>query len=156
MPVPRAQLRMSDAELDAFLATERTARCGTVSPDGDPHVAPLWFVWHDGAMWLNSLKRSRRARDLAEGSRVALCVDAGEGYAELRGAVLYGRAQDATDHADLATVRGLFGAKYWGGAQVPEVRSHRWFRVDPDRIASWDFAKIPTGADPRLEALDDG
>lgn len=156
MPVPRARLRMTDEELDAFLVAERTARCATVSADGDPHVAPLWFVWHGGAVWLNSLKRSRRARDLDEGSRVALCVDAGEGYAELHGAVLYGTAQDATDHPDLPLVRELFGAKYWGGIQVPEMKSHRWLRVAPDRIASWDFAKIPTGADRRLEALEDG
>lgn len=153
MPVPRARLRMSDQELETFLVAERTVRCATVSADGEPHVAPLWFVWHDGAIWLNSLKRSRRAHDLDDGSRVALCIDAGEAYAELRGAVLSGRAQDATDHPDLPTVRGLFGAKYWGGVQVPEMQSHQWLRVVPDRVASWDFAKIPTGADRRLEAL---
>lgn len=154
MPLDRAVLRMSPAELEAFLASERTLRCATVSSDGEPHVVPLWFVWHDGAIWLNSLRRSRRSRDLAEGSRVALCIDAGEGYAELRGAVLYGRADAAPAGADLDAVRAMFGAKYWGGVAVPELASHHWLVVRPERIVSWDFAKIPAGRDRRLEALD--
>lgn len=154
MPLPRSVLRMTADELDAFLSGERTARCATVSRDGDPHVVPLWFVWHDGAIWLNSLKRSRRSRDLEEGSKVALCVDAGEGYVELRGAVLYGRAEDASASPDLDLVKQAFGAKYWGGISVPDLASHRWLIVRPDRIASWDFAKIPAGKDRRKEALE--
>src|SRR5688500_14148804 len=67
VPLPRSILRMTDEELEEFLRVERTVRIGTVSSDGEPHVAPLWFVWHDGAMYLNSLKRSRRSRDLAHG-----------------------------------------------------------------------------------------
>ena len=42
---------MSDAERDEFLGAERTCRVATVGTEG-PHVAPLWFVWHDGALWL--------------------------------------------------------------------------------------------------------
>lgn len=144
---------MSQQELDGFLTVERTLRCATVSQAGGPHVVPLWFVWHDGAIWISSLKKSRRDRDLQEGSKVALCVDAGEGYAELRGAVLYGRAKDATAEPDLPVVRAAFGVKYWGGIDVPEVKSHRWLIVRPERISSWDFAKIPSGKDRRLEAL---
>ena len=39
MPIPRSVLRMTDEELEAFLASERTARVGTVSPNGErrPH-----------------------------------------------------------------------------------------------------------------------
>lgn len=153
MPLSRSILRMTDAERDAFLAAERTLRCATVSANGDPHVVPLWFVWRDGAIWLNSLKRSRRSRDLAEGSKVAMTVDAGERYGELRGVVLYGRAEVAQPGPDLDAVRAEFGAKYWEGAAVPELASHTWLVVRPDRLVSWDFAKIPVKGDRRLEAL---
>jgi general stress protein 26 len=156
MPVSRSILRMTDDERDAFLTTERTLRCATVSPEGDPHVVPLWFVWHDGAIWLNSLKRSRRARDLAAGSKVAMSIDAGEAYGELRGVVIYGRAADAEPGPTLDAVRAIFGEKYWGGVAVPELASHRWLVVRPERIVSWDFAKIPKGRDKRIEALEQG
>jgi nitroimidazol reductase NimA-like FMN-containing flavoprotein (pyridoxamine 5'-phosphate oxidase superfamily) len=145
---------MTDDELEAFLLRERTVRLGTVSPDGDPHVAPLWYVWHDGTMYLNSLKRSRRGRDLAHGSRVSACVDAGHEYGELHGAILYGTLAPLTDAGLGARVRKMFGEKYWNGIDIPEVKSHTWFVLRPDEIVSWDFKKIPAGRDRRLEATE--
>lgn len=152
MPIPRSRLRLTPEELDAFLTRQRTVRLGTVSPHGEPHVVPLWFVWWDGAMYINSLRRSRRMHDLERGSRVAACVDAGEDYHELHGAVLYGRFEPVEDEAVLDEVRRIFGSKYWGGIEVPEMKSHVWLVLRPDEIVSWDFAKIPAGADPRLKA----
>lgn len=148
MPVPRSQLRMTPEELETFLRAERTVRVATVSPDGEPHVAPMWFLWHSGSMYVTSLKRSRRQRDVEEGSRVAACVDAGEEYAELRGVVLYGRFEDVDPPVE---VRRAFGEKYWGGIEVPDRRSHAWQVLRRDRVVSWDFSKIPAGRDDRLE-----
>lgn len=148
MPIDRAQLRMTPDELEEFLRTERTARVATVSPDGEPHVAPMWFVWHDGAMYVTSLKRSRRQRDVERGSRVAACVDAGEDYGDLRGVVLYGSFADIDPPP---AVRRAFGKKYWGDVEVPDRRSHTWLALRPDRVVSWDFSKIPAGRDDRAE-----
>ena len=153
MPIPRSQLRMTPDELEGFLATERTARVATVSPDGEPHVVPLWFVWLGGAIYMSSLRRSRRNSDLESGSRVAVCVDAGVEYMELRGAVLYGRFEDPTGDPEVEEARKLFGQKYWHGMEIPDVRSHRWLRLRPERITSWDFSKIPAGRDQRAERL---
>jgi nitroimidazol reductase NimA-like FMN-containing flavoprotein (pyridoxamine 5'-phosphate oxidase superfamily) len=151
MPLPRSVLRLTDDELNELLTTERSLRIGTVGPDGGPHVAPMWFVWHEGAIWLNSLIRSRRTTDLASGSPVALCVDAGTDYFELRGAVLYGTPEEIKDPAESAEVRRLFGQKYWNIEEIPETKSHMWLRVVPNKIVSWDFKKIPANKDPRLK-----
>ena len=152
MPIPREQLRLTRDELDELLTTTHEVHVATVSPDGTPHVAPLWFVWHDGALWLNSLIKSRRTRDIRAGSPVAVCADTGTDYAELRGAVLKGRFVEANDDPALPDVKAAFSAKYWDGTSVPEVRSHVWLKLVPDAIASWDFRKIPAGRDKRLEA----
>jgi len=152
MPIPREQLRLDDRDLDDLLRTERTVHAGTVSPDGEPHVVPLWFVWLEGSVWINSLRRSRRARDVRAGSPVALCIDTGTAYGELRGAVLYGRFEDATDEEALENVKAAFAEKYWKTGTVPDLKSHIWLRMRPDRVASWDFRKIPAGRDKRLEA----
>ena len=85
------------------------------------------------------------------GSPVALCVDDGFEYAELRGAVLYGRFVEAEAGSQLDAVRAEFGRKYFGGVDIPMVRSHQWFRMQPERIVSWDFKKIPAGRDKRLQ-----
>lgn len=152
MPLPREILRLTPDELEELLANTRTLRAGTVSPDGWPHVAPLWFVWRDGQVWINSLRRSRRTRDVKAGSPVALCVDDGIEYAELRGVVLYGTFEEVPeDDAELPEVRRAFGRKYFGGYEIPMVKSHQWLRMKPERMASWDFKKIPTGKDRRLD-----
>jgi nitroimidazol reductase NimA-like FMN-containing flavoprotein (pyridoxamine 5'-phosphate oxidase superfamily) len=152
VPIPREQLRLSAQELEELLRATREVHVATASPDGVPHVAPLWFVWHDGALWVTSLIKSRRTRDIRSGSPVAVCADAGTDYAELRGAVLHGRFVDASDDPGLADAKRAYAAKYWGDAPVPEVRSHTWLKLVPDEIASWDFRKIPPGRDRRLEA----
>ena len=152
MPIPREQLRLTDDELNGLLETERTLRAATVSPQCAPHVVPLWFVWHDGAIWINSLRRSKRAHDVAAGSEVALCVDTGDEYGELRGAVLYGRFQAAEGESGLSQVRLMFARKYWALDSIPDLKSHEWLALRPDRVVSWDFRKIPAGRDRRLEA----
>jgi nitroimidazol reductase NimA-like FMN-containing flavoprotein (pyridoxamine 5'-phosphate oxidase superfamily) len=150
VPIPRSQLRLDDADLHELLTTERTMRAATVGPDASPHVVPMWFVWHGGAIWINNLRKARRSSDLAAGSTVALCIDTGFEYFELRGVVLYGRPE-AVDRADpdLAEVRRTFGTKYFYGADIPEVMSHQWLKMVPDRVVSWDFRKIPAGRDGR-------
>src|SRR5215472_4559565 len=91
----RAQRRgraiaMTAAEVDEFLAAERTCRVATAGKDGRPHVAPLWFAWDGTSLWLSSLVRSQRWTDLMRDPRVAVVVDAGVGYTELRGVELSG------------------------------------------------------------------
>src|SRR5258706_3109464 len=81
---------MTSGERDAFLAEERTCRVASLGGDGSPHVTPLWFVWDGEALWLNSLTRSQRWTDLERDPRVAVVVDAGVGYAELRGVEIRG------------------------------------------------------------------
>jgi nitroimidazol reductase NimA-like FMN-containing flavoprotein (pyridoxamine 5'-phosphate oxidase superfamily) len=152
MPIPREQLRLTDDELDEMLRAERTLHVATVSPDGSPHVVPLWFVWRDGAVWINNLKRSKRSRDVREGSPIALCVDTGVEYQELRGAVLYGRFEAADEDPGLEPVKAEFAEKYWGLDAIPDLKSHEWLRLRPERTVSWDFRKIPSGRDRRLDA----
>jgi nitroimidazol reductase NimA-like FMN-containing flavoprotein (pyridoxamine 5'-phosphate oxidase superfamily) len=140
---------MTDEELEAFLSTQRTARVATVSENGEPHVVPMWFVWSGGKFYMNTLKRSRRTKDLDRGSPTSVVIDAGYEYGELCGVTLYGTFEDATNLEELGQ---LFGDKYWQGMNIPPVKSHKWVAMTPTKIVSWDFKKIPAGRDKRLEA----
>jgi nitroimidazol reductase NimA-like FMN-containing flavoprotein (pyridoxamine 5'-phosphate oxidase superfamily) len=150
VPIPRKKLRLTDAELDELLTTERTMRVGTTR-EGSPHVVPLWFVWHGGAVWINNLRKAKRTKDIEAGSRVALCFDTGHEYLELRGAVLYGTpALVAPDDPDLPAVRKAFGDKYFNGLDIADVKSHQWLKVIPEKTVSWDFRKITSGPESAL------
>ncbi|AIR97105.1 pyridoxamine 5'-phosphate oxidase family protein [Streptomyces glaucescens] len=149
------KLMMTPGELEEFLATERVCRVATVSADGSPHVSPLWFVWHGGSLWLYSLTRSRRWAGLRRDARLAVVVDAGREYDELRGAELTGTAafvgevpRTGQPHAALEPVERLFARKYFGLGTLPHDGRHAWLRLTPDAVTSWDFRKLGSPQPP--------
>ena len=137
---------MTPDEVDAFLAEQRTCRVATTGPDG-PHVTPLWFAWHARAIWLTSLSRSQRWTDLMRDPRVAVVVDAGEEYGELRGRVeVVGEVPRTGEPVpELNGPEQAFADRYTGGTIVRDGR-HAWLRLTPEKITSWDFRKIRVNA----------
>jgi hypothetical protein len=148
-----ASIAMSPSELDDFLGHEHTCRVATTTHDG-VHNAPLWFVWHDGALWIYSSVKSQRWTDLQRDRRVAVVVDAGERYDELRGAELRGSVAFVGEvprigepDAELVEPERLFAGKYRGAEEMQFDQRHAWARLSPDKITSWDFRKLTKGAD---------
>ncbi len=152
---------MTPEERDAYLGGQRTCTAATIGPDGSPHATALWFVWDGTNMWLYSITRAQRWADLMRDPRIALLVEAGEDYFELRGAEIRGRVEPVgpvprtggPDEAapDVAAVlarpEALWAAKYQGGggadgAAMVHDGAHAWLRVVPEKISSWDFRKI--------------
>jgi hypothetical protein len=140
---------MSPQELDSFLAEERTCRVASVGPSG-PHVTPLWFVWATGAIWLYSLTRSQRWIDILRTPRIAIVIDSGHGYAELRGvefsgdAEVVGEAPRTGAPADprLDEPERLFARKYTDTDEMTHDGRHGWLRIEPVSTRSWDFRKL--------------
>jgi hypothetical protein len=92
---------------------------------------------------------SQRWADLQRDPRVAVLVDAGEDYGELRGAELRGAVEvvgevprTGTQDERLAGPERLFARKYAGGDVMRHDGRHGWLRLVPDAITSWDFRKI--------------
>lgn len=140
---------MTPGELDEFLGSQRTCRVATVSADGTPHVSALWFAWDGTSLWLYSVVRSRRWAQLRQDARVAVVVDSGEEYDQLRGAELSGRVAFVGEVprtgelcAELDTPETLFARKYFGMDEMPHDGRHAWARLTPEKVVSWDFRKL--------------
>jgi nitroimidazol reductase NimA-like FMN-containing flavoprotein (pyridoxamine 5'-phosphate oxidase superfamily) len=104
----REQITMSDTEVAAFLAGERTATCATMGPRGWPHLMPLWYVLRDAPegepgprVWAWTYGASQKVRNLERDPRATLQVEAGEAYEELRGVML---ECEVVIHSDPETV----------------------------------------------------
>ncbi len=142
------KIAMSRAELDEFLHSERTCRLATIGPNG-PHVAPLWYVWHESCLWFTSLVRSQRWTDIERDSRVSVVIDAGADYLELRGAELSGRVivvgevpRTGEPCAQLEEPERLMALKYSGTPEMSHDKRHAWLCLEPEKVISWDFRKI--------------
>ncbi|MGJ5750056.1 PPOX class probable F420-dependent enzyme [Streptomyces puniciscabiei] len=143
------KIMMTPGELDEFLTSQRTCRVATVSADGTPHVSALWFAWDGTSLWLYSVVRSRRWSQLCRDPRVAVVVDSGEEYDQLRGVELSGRVEFVGEvprtgelRAELDTAETLFARKNFGLDEMPHDGRHAWARLTPDKIVSWDFRKL--------------
>jgi PPOX class probable F420-dependent enzyme len=142
-------IAMSADELDAFLGEQRTCRLATTGPDG-PHVAPVWFTWDGQALWVYSLTRSQRWANVSRDPRVAVVIDAGHHYHELRGVEIEGQAvavgpvpRTGDENApELAGPEREMAAKYFEGGEMTHDGRHAWLRITPLKLVSWDFRKL--------------
>jgi nitroimidazol reductase NimA-like FMN-containing flavoprotein (pyridoxamine 5'-phosphate oxidase superfamily) len=141
--VAKLDLSLTEEELEAFLGEQHTARVATVGPGGTPHVVPLWFVWHDGSLFLNSTLGNPTVENMARTGTASAVVDEGQTYDVLRGVVLTGRVE-RIDGDPPPEVERAWSGKYLGGGELPYRRwkNRTWLRLKPERTASWDFRKI--------------
>lgn len=138
-------LSLSEEERDVFLRSQRTARVATIDENGYPHVVPLWYVWHEGTLFLNSTLGNPTVDNMLRSGRAATVIDDGDEYEILRGVTLSGRIEQAEEDPRLPRVERAWSEKYLGGDAVPyrRWRNRVWLRLVPERVASWDFRKIP-------------
>lgn len=72
---PAPQLHRPDAgRVVSSLRRRRFATLATSSPAGVPHVAGVLYEIVGDEMWINTLRSSRKARNVAAGRRVAVTV----------------------------------------------------------------------------------
>jgi nitroimidazol reductase NimA-like FMN-containing flavoprotein (pyridoxamine 5'-phosphate oxidase superfamily) len=154
--VKRSELRLTDEELTEFLESNKWGRLATANADGEPHITPLGYVFHGGAVYIHAMRKGRRGRDLAENPKVACLVDDGVGaddpYTKRRGAILYGKCVVADDDAALDEAKHAY-MRAMGAASLDDIqrRTHSWYRIDVSRTSSWDFRKIPAGTDRKVD-----
>jgi hypothetical protein len=158
---------MSETEVSAFLAEERTLTCATTGPRGWPHVMPLWYVVRAAPpgepgprVWAWTYASSQKVRNLKRDSRATTQVEAGESYEQLRGVMF---ECDVVLHRDLDTVKVLgheIFARYAsprGQRPVEDLPAEVGSMVDKQaakrvalefverRRASWDHRKLGGG-----------
>ncbi|MGE0680891.1 MAG: pyridoxamine 5'-phosphate oxidase family protein [Candidatus Binatia bacterium] len=66
---------MSTEELNAFLARPIIARIATVRANGSPQLAPMWFLYEDGVMYMSTRTYAAKVKHMQKNPRVAVVVD---------------------------------------------------------------------------------
>jgi nitroimidazol reductase NimA-like FMN-containing flavoprotein (pyridoxamine 5'-phosphate oxidase superfamily) len=69
-----AEISMTEAEVDAFLAEPITAQLAT----NGPTIRPIWYQWEDGAFWVISGPWAKLFTRVQSDPEIALCVDVGD------------------------------------------------------------------------------
>lgn len=59
------------------LEQEQLAWLCTLRQDGSPHLTPVWFVFHDSALWICSAQKNQKVHNVRRDPRVSLALEGG-------------------------------------------------------------------------------
>ena len=88
---------------DLLTTKKAFANLATLMPAGSPQVTPVWFDYTNGHIRVNTAKGRVKARNMAEGSHVALSIldpDNPYRYLQVRGKVVAVTEEGANAHID--------------------------------------------------------
>ncbi|MGE5408143.1 MAG: pyridoxamine 5'-phosphate oxidase family protein [Syntrophothermus sp.] len=151
----RAQIVLSDSEVDELLRSQRIAVVSSLGPRGWPHSMPLWYVPRDGEVWIWTYAKSQKVRNLERDPRATVLVETGHDYGELRGVMfeaeahLHREPETVLGFAEELTLRYAEGLDSVDG-EVREMLQRQVskrvaIRFEPLRTASWDHRKLGGG-----------
>ena len=133
-------------QAEEFLTRRLLGRLATASPDGQPHVVPVWFLWEDGAAWISSYRSTRKVIDLERNPKCALVVDVEEADGGLTAVMLEGRAElvNTPQEAVKQRIERVY-AKYLGTEGMLEKDPQEWLnspenvlvKLTPARVKAW-------------------
>lgn len=151
----RDKIQMTEAEREKYLAEAHTIIICSIGPGGFPHPMPMWFgVEDDGSVVMTTFTKSQKIKNIERDPRVSLLVESGTVYSELRGVVMYGKAELVRGAEAVLDILARVTAKSSGGAgdaPNPEalrkalmttVPKRTGIRIRPDKIVSWDHRKL--------------
>ena len=146
----RDQIKMSEAEVQAFLEGQRTMSIATIGRDGRPHVIAMWYAFMDGMPSFWTFAKSQKVVNLRRDARITCMVEAGETYDQLRGVELVARAEIIEDPAEVQRFGVLEFERYQNTtvseAVMPQVQRMANKRVvvkiHAERVVSWDHRKL--------------
>ncbi|MBP1689610.1 MAG: putative FMN-binding protein [Deltaproteobacteria bacterium] len=146
----RDAIQLSEDERKGYLTAALTIILVTVGRDGYPHAVPMWFLMDDdGSVYMTTYGRSQKVVNIRRNPRVALLVESGVRYDELKGVLLRGKAEILDDEALCIRVltrihRKHMGALVTGVEEVMRAQARKRIvvKVTPERLVSWDHRKL--------------
>ena len=143
----RRQIQLTPDEQTAFLREHRKAALATIDKDGFPHIVAMNFYVEDGVFYMTSYGKAQKIVNILRNPRVALMMESGNAYAELRGVMVRGHCEiiegaDAVRaiFAAMAEARGAAPARPRGSGDSAPKRVV--LKVIPEKITSWDHSKL--------------
>jgi len=150
MPSRRDQIRMTDAEVDEFLAGRHVMNIATHSPDGTIHLVAMWYGFLDGAPVFETYARSQKVLNLQRNEHITALVETGDDYDELKGVEIVGRGEVIDDQDRLLEAAKSVVGRYYPIEDPDDLEAaarglmHKRvaIKIHIDKIVSWDHAKL--------------
>jgi PPOX class probable F420-dependent enzyme len=143
----RRQIRLSPEEQAVLFRKHRKAALATLDKDGFPHVVAMNYFVKDGAFYMTSYGKAQKVVNIRRNPKVALMIEEGSAYSELRGVMVRGHCEiiegaDAVRaaFAGMAEARGMTYARPQGS--VDSAPKRVVLKIVPEKVTSWDHSKL--------------
>ena len=143
----RRQIQLSADEQAAFFREHKKAALATIDKDGFPHVVAMNYFAKDGAFYMTSYGKAQKVVNVRRNPKVALMMETGDAYAELRGVMIRGHCEILEGEA---AVKAAFESR--AGAQadpspvqpgaVASAPKRVVLKIVPQKVVSWDHRKL--------------
>ena len=149
----RDLIRMTDEEVDSFLAGRNTMNIATHGPDGRIHLVAMWYGFVDGKPAFETYAKSQKILNLQRNPQLTALVETGETYDELRGVELVGEGRISDDPEVVMECARSVVDRYFGVERAEDLDAvaqglaHKRVAViiEAERIVSWDHTKLAGG-----------
>jgi len=143
----RRQIHLTPDEQAVFFREQRKAALATLDQHGFPHVVAMNYFAKDGAFYMTSYSKAQKVVNIRRNPKVALMIESGSAYAELRGVMVRGHCEiiegaDAVRaaFAAMAEARGTTPSRPSGAGDSAPKRVV--LKITPQKVTSWDHSKL--------------
>ena len=137
---------MTDQELEQYVDNARVINLVSNGPGGYPHPMPMFFDRaKDGVIEMTTYGTSQKVKNMERDPRVALMVESGAKYEELKGAILYCTAEIIRDQERTFEFMSRRAGTLTGAereAVLKQSQKRVLLRFHVNRVVSWDHSKL--------------
>src|SRR5271154_6169956 len=114
----RNEIRLNAEEQTTLLREARKAALATLDKDGFPHVVAMNFLASDGAILMSSYGKAQKVINIRRNPKVAVMVETGRTYSDLRGVMIRGECEIIEDRATVEATMHAIRNQDAGGAAL--------------------------------------
>ncbi|HLD94950.1 MAG TPA: pyridoxamine 5'-phosphate oxidase family protein [Anaerolineales bacterium] len=124
------------------MVASRNYWIASAQPNGRPHAAPVWGLWHDGKFYFSTGEASRKGRNLEASPAVSVHLESGDEVV-----ILEGEATAVSNSELLESLDKAYIKKYGMAMQGPGIiltlglqKALAWREKDfPESATRWIF-----------------
>lgn len=114
------------------LEKERNIWFCSVRRDGRPHLIPIWYVWHDGRVWICTPAGTQKHVNILANPAVSVALESGDSPC-----ILEGTAEARPDQAAIDALRPLFKSKFDWDFVTDKDADYILIAFTPQKILGW-------------------
>jgi len=136
--MPQLSTDTASELVNQLMGDRAVAHVATLTPNGDPHVTPMWFHYDNSAFWFVSPHDADKVKHIQQDGRVALSISDTE--LPYRAVMARGKARVIDDGTAMQLTRDLQN-RYIGSTEeelsFTEEEKNVAIQVAVDHMESW-------------------